>query len=157
MVQISTYTELVTSSTSFTHLLTSLNEQKKHDHAADLNEQSFSETKHEDEQLSTSDESEIKEKGAVNGRVYFEYLRAGIGMVIGPVIIISIFGLREITSVFFNKWIAEWSEHGSHRYKDIRNCTEIQDQKTNMIHSMDDVEWKAHQNRKFYFSCGSYL
>ncbi|CAF4234850.1 unnamed protein product, partial [Rotaria sp. Silwood2] len=159
MVQTGTYTELLESS-SFSRLLNYINQQEKNEYLIDTQEKCFSrhgslsETTNEEEELLISENLEIKEKGSVKWQVYIEYLRAGVGHILGLILLILVFGIREVIFIFCNWWLAEWSEDEGYRHNQLRNCTETKNKKMNIIHSMNDVEWTNHKNRRFYIYCG---
>ncbi|CAF4155270.1 unnamed protein product [Rotaria sordida] len=159
MIQIGTYIELLESS-SFSRLLNYINQQEQNKYSIDTQErcssrhESFSETINEEEQLLMSENLEIKQQGSVKWFVYIEYLRAGIGLILGLIVLILLFGIREAIFVFSNWWLAEWSEDESYRYNQFRNCTEIRNKKMNIIRSMNDIEWTYYENRRFYIYCG---
>jgi hypothetical protein len=161
MVQIGTYEELLVSLPSFYHLLNNIHQQEQSERSIVMQRgRSFrgvtlSETgTEEDEQLLTAENLEMKEKGSVKWHVYIEYLRASVGLIVGLVLLISIFGIREATSVFASWWLAGWSEDEGYRHSQSSNCTETRDKKISSIHSMNDVQWNNHRNRRFYFYCG---
>jgi hypothetical protein len=101
-----TYDELLITSSTFTRLLDNIHQQKQSEHSNDIHRRrSFHdmtsvETENEEEQLLLTDDLEMKEKGAVKWRVYIEYLRAGVGLTLGLVWLISILCIREAISVF---------------------------------------------------------
>ncbi|CAF3332630.1 unnamed protein product [Rotaria socialis] len=160
MVHMGTYSELLESSSSFSNLLKKINQQEHKEHSKDTRIQSISryvsvsESISEEKQLLLSDDLETKAKGSVNWRVYVEYLRAGAGLILGLILLISVFSMREAIFFFCNWWLAEWSEDKDYRRDQVRNCTEDSNKKMNEIRSMNSQEWAHHQRWRFYFYCG---
>ncbi|CAF3773412.1 unnamed protein product [Rotaria sp. Silwood1] len=104
MVQMGTYEELLVSSTSFTQLLENINqhEQEQQQPLSLLNQQSMissinSETDNIDEEdiNSLPKNLETKQKGTVKWNVYVSYLRAGVGVILGFLLIIIIFATQQ--------------------------------------------------------------
>ncbi|CAF1632625.1 unnamed protein product [Rotaria magnacalcarata] len=160
MVHRGTYSELLESSSSFSNLLSKINQQEHKEHSKDTRIQSvtryvsFSESISEEKQFLLSDDLEIKAKGSVKWHVYVEYLRAAAGLILGLILLISVFSMREAIFFFCNWWLAEWSEDNYYRRDQVRNCTEDSNKKMNEIRSMNSQEWAHHQRWRFYFYCG---
>jgi hypothetical protein len=159
MIEMGTYAELLLSSPSFNRLLDNIHQQE-YERPIDIQREyrprgvTFSEGENEEEQLLTSETLEMKETGGVNWNVYIEYLQAGAGLALGLILLILIFTVREVASVFYSWWLAGWNEDESHRHHQFNNCTGSESKKMNIIRSMSDVEWNNHRNRKFYFFSG---
>ncbi len=155
-----TYGELLIKSSTFSRLLDNIHQRKQSENSNDIQRApSFrditsAETENEEEQLLLTDDLEMKEKGAVKWRVYIEYLRAGVGLTLGLVSLISILCIREATSVFASWWLAGCSEDETYRHSQFKNCTETKNKKFNKIHSMTNDQWNNHRNKKFYIYCG---
>jgi hypothetical protein len=153
-----TYEELLTSSSSFAHLLDDI-------HQHELEEQQSIEYRNQqsiidpisaqiddaNDTLSPPIDVEIKQEGMVKWHVYTAYLRAGLGLFFGFILTTGIFSARELIAVFSDRWLAKWSEDESHRYRVFNNCTNTS---RNTIQSMNDTEWTNHRNRRFYIYCG---
>ncbi len=155
-----TYSNLLSSSTSFARLLEDINQHKQERQPVTLRKQvsmvgSLSSEKEEEEELlSLPTNIEIQQEGKVKWSVYISYLRAGVGVVLGLLLVLTIFPAQQATSLYANWWLAEWSNDGSQRQRIHSNCTSIRDHKTNKIGLMSETEWNAHQNRRFYTFCG---
>ncbi|CAF5147504.1 unnamed protein product, partial [Rotaria sp. Silwood1] len=50
-------------------------------------------------------------------------------------------------------WLASWSDDESHRYSSFNNCTSGTMKKINNIRLMNNIEWNAHRNERFYIYC----
>jgi hypothetical protein len=163
MVESGKYDELLEGSLSFSRLLENIHQQKPEQHEtgnyADFQRSSgcltISETDNE-EFSSSSITFETKNEGAVKWSVYISYIQAGIGVILGTLLVVFIFGLLEATSVFYNWWLAEWSNDVTHRHQTSDNCTGATHHTINSIKSMTDTEWNTYQNHKFYIYAGSY-
>ena len=160
MVQLGTYKELLITSPAFSRLLDNIHQQKQQEHSSDVKQEcaasdtGLTEGDTEEEPFLAEDDVEMKETGAVKWHVYAGYLRAGVGLTIGPIWLIAIYTIREIISIFASRWLAEWSEDEDYRHSHSQNCTETTDQKINKIHSMTDAQWNKHRDHRFYFYCG---
>ncbi|CAF1468673.1 unnamed protein product, partial [Adineta steineri] len=163
MIEMGTYKELLSTSKKFRCLLENINQQEEQEHVeltTDNQERkltrcvTFSEYDHENELLIYPSNCEIKEEGSVKWYTYIEYLRAGIGSVFGILLLILVFGFREIASVFYSWWLAKWSEDEGHRHQNLTNCSNMMNEKTYMIRSMNDDEWKQYGDSRFYVNCG---
>lgn len=163
MVESGKYEELLEGSSSFSRLLENIHQQKPEQHEmgtyADFQRSSrclsISETDNE-EFSSSSITFETKQEGAVKWSVYISYIRAGVGLILGTFLTVVVFGILEATSVFYNWWLAKWSNDETHRHQTLLNCTEATHYTINSIKSMTDVEWNSYQNQKFYIYAGSY-
>ncbi|CAF4718803.1 unnamed protein product [Rotaria sp. Silwood1] len=162
MVQMGTYEELLVSSTSFTQLLENINqhEQEQQQPLSLLNQQSMissinSETDNIDEEdiNSLPKNLETKQKGTVKWNVYVSYLRAGVGVILGFLLIIIIFATQQAIAIYSNWWLAAWSNDESHHYQNSINCIGTQDKKNDRIYRMNDIEWNTYRNRRFYIFC----
>ncbi|CAF0956797.1 unnamed protein product [Adineta steineri] len=163
MIEMGTYAELLSTSKKFRCLLENINQQEEQEHVeltTDNQERkltrcvTFSEYDHENELLIYPSNCEIKEEGSVKWYTYIEYLRAGIGSVFGILLLILVFGFREIATVFYSWWLAKWSEDEGHRHQNLTNCSNMMNEKTYMIRSMNDEEWEQYGDNRFYVNCG---
>ncbi|CAF4197389.1 unnamed protein product, partial [Rotaria sordida] len=102
--------------------------------------------------LALSKNIETKHKGTVKSHVYAEYLKAGVGIIMGLFIVIILSSVREGTSIFSNWWLAKWSDDESYRYRILNNCTNIQNN-NNTVWSMSNADWNNHRNQRFYIYC----
>jgi hypothetical protein len=163
MTQMGTYSELLSSSSSFKRLLDNIHQQEQEQHERPIDFQrtrslrcsTHSEKENnEEELLPISETLEMKRTGSINCHVYISYLRAGAGLVLGICFITFVFGIREAASIFYSWWLAKWSEDESHRYRYFNNCTNVTNQQINVIRLMSDIEWNDYRNERFYFYCG---
>lgn len=157
MIQIGTYAELLSSSTTFPRLLNQFqNEQQsvsltKYGSRGD----STSLAKEEEEEVTempTNDES--KQEGNVKWNVYVSYLRAGVGVVLSLFLIIAFFSIQQAIDLYSKWWLAQWSNDEGHRHQNNVNCTNLTDQKIHRIRSMNDSEWNDYRNNRFYTYAG---
>ena len=163
MVETGTYKELLATSSSFRCLLENIHQQEELvECSGDIVERrqtrcvTFSETEN-DEILSSSTNLEKKKEGSVNWRVYISYMRAGAGVILTILLITLAFGGRETTSIFYNWWLAKWSDDNSYRHRHWNNCTKANNEIANRIRSMNDTEWNNYQKRRFHIYSGLFI
>jgi hypothetical protein len=161
-VQIGSYEELITSSSSFNLLLENIHQQEQEEQERSMKTErarssrylTFSQHETEEGLFMESQNFETKEEGSVKWHVYSEYLRAGVGLLLGTLLLITTFSFREATTIYYSWWLAEWSDDESHRHRHLNNCTQMVDQKITTIRSMNDTEWNTYRNSRFYYYCG---
>ncbi|CAF1354990.1 unnamed protein product [Rotaria sordida] len=162
MVQMGTYEELLVSSSSFAQLLEDINQHEQQQQPAFLlNQQSMigsinseKDNVEEEDINSLPKNAETKQKGTVKVNVYVSYLRAGIGVILGFLLIIIIFLTLQAITIYSNWWLAAWSNDESHHHnQNSTNCMVIQDKKNDRIYQMNDIEWNKYRNRRFYIFC----
>lgn len=153
-----TFTELLSSSSSFSRLLDDIHQsadQELKEFIARSRRQtmlgSFSSEQDEEDALSLALNTEKVQKGSVKWHVYIEYLRAGVGLFLGFFLVTIVFSAHQGLSIFSNWWLASWSDEETYRYTDF-SCS-IQEVLNNTIISMSDSEWHRHRNRRFYIYC----
>ncbi|CAF4255005.1 unnamed protein product, partial [Adineta steineri] len=167
MIEMGTYDELLTTSSKFRCLLENINQQEEQgaEQLESLNDiqprritrcVTFSETEN-DEPLSSSRNIEKKQENSVNSHIYISYMRAGAGFIFSTILIILLFGGREVTFIFYNWWLAKWSEDEGHRHRYWRNCTTAKNKSMNTIRSMNDTGWNHYQQQQFNIYSGSYM
>jgi hypothetical protein len=161
MVEMGTYEELFVSSPTFAQLLEDINQHEKVQQSVSFTNQqsmigSISSEKGDDEEDANSSPTnlETKQEGRVKRDVYTSYLRAGVGIILGPLLIIIIFSTHQAIGIYSNWWLAAWSNDQSRRYQNLTNCTNIRDKKSDEIYLMSDVEWNRHQDHRFHRFCG---
>jgi hypothetical protein len=162
MVQLGTYAELLSSSASFARLLEDINQheqEQKHEY-----EQQQSITRRmsrvgsvcvekEDEEDSKTHPTNIetKQEGTVKWHVYVAYLRAGIGLILGFLLIAIVFSTQQGIYLYNNWWLAQWSDDESHRFRVANNCTNVLNQKMERIRLMNETEWNVDRAHRFYW------
>ncbi|CAF1179879.1 unnamed protein product, partial [Adineta ricciae] len=168
MVQIGTYTELLSSSASFARLLEDINQHRQEKEKPGVEEtallksqlskvNSVNSEKAEDEAedlLSKPTNVEIKQEGIVKWSVYASYLRAGIGLVIGLLVIMTMFSLQQAAALYSSWWLAGWSDAETQRHLVFNNCSTFIDEKAKTIRGMDNNQWTNYRNGRFYTYCG---
>ena len=97
---------------------------------------------------------ETKQKGTVKWHVYAEYLRAGVGVVGGILLVFILSSVREAVYIFSNWWLATWNDDENYRHHVLKNCTT--NMKNNTIESMTTGEWNKYRTQLFYVYCGWY-
>ncbi len=164
MVQMGTYAELVSTSESFARLLEDINQhhqeqkQEQRQRAATLLTQhsrigSISGEKEDEEEFeSLLVDIETKQQGTVKWNVYVSYLQAGIGVVLGGLLVLTLFTVHQALNMYSNRWLADWSDDESHRFRVNNNCTNRFTEKIERIHSMSQFEWNEHRAERFYWS-----
>jgi len=155
------YEELLASSSSFTRLLGDIHQHQLEEQQSiefqrqqSIIDPTTPETEDAKETLSPLTNVETKQEGVVKWHVYTTYLRAGVGLFFGFILITGIFSVREFIAVFSDRWLARWSDDESHRYRVFNNCTNTS---KSMIKLMSETEWNNHRNHRFYIYCGIFV
>ena len=152
-----TYEELLATSTSFAQLLEDIDQHKQPNETErppPFERFTSSDTEQESDQLLQSEIAEMHEKGTVKSHVYFNYLRAGFGLVPGLTVIVVMFGMREAVVIFHNWWLAKWSEDEGHRRSSFNKCSQSNESGIQKIQSFSENEWNGQRNQNFYLFCG---
>ncbi|CAF0985467.1 unnamed protein product [Rotaria sordida] len=158
MIQMGTYVELLSSSLSFARLLEDINQHEEEFHTNIQKQQSLissieSETDNKEDLTNLYTHIDKKQEEKIQWHVYKSYLQAGLGTIFGFIIIILFFTAQQATMMYSSWWLASWSDDESHRYSSFNNCTSRTIEKINNIRLMNDIEWNAHRNRRFYIYC----
>ncbi len=169
MVQMGTYSELLSSSASFARLLEDINQhqqeqEQKQEQKQDQKQQTpillsrhsmigsiCTEIGDEEELEPFLADTETKQEGTVKWNVYISYLGAGIGVILGVILILTVFTAQQAVHLYSNRWLAEWSDDESHRFRVNNNCTNVFTQKIGKIRSMSGTEWNKHRDERFYW------
>ena len=157
MVRMGTYNHLLASSPTFARILENIYQQQ---HSVDLHHQqsiislSLSENEVDEDIQSIPTNVEIKLEGTVKWHVYVTYLRAGIGIILGILLIIFMFLTHQAASILCSWWLAKWSNDESHRHGIFNNCKITNNRNNNTIHDMNDSEWNVHRNYRFHWFWG---
>ena len=159
MIDMGTYDELSVSSLPTFH---SILHQTRREHEEEEEEEQIdcrcrTHSEKECETTPLLDDLEVKYEGSIDWRVYLRYFQAGLGMISGIIVILIVFSLREISSVYYSWWLARWNDDENYRYRYEINCTTIEnEQKIQLIRSMNDTEWNEYRQRRFYNYSGRY-
>ena len=149
-----TYTELIDTSPSFRRLLDNIHQQEEQSvdsyRKYTAKSISVSEKDNEEDLLLSTEHVEMKREGAVHWRVYVSYLRAGAGFIPGIFFIACMFSLRELASVFNYWWLAKWSDDENYRYRNLSNCSDLNDQRRLIVQAMNETQWREYRNNRFY-------
>lgn len=169
MVQIGTYNELLESSESFAQLLEDIHQHEREQQQQYQQQESTilstqrsvlgsisSERDDEDEHTKSLSNVEIKQQGHVGWYVYLAYLRAGVNIVVGILLILILFSSQQILSFASNWWLAAWSEDESHRHRheNSTQCLNDSNSKIDHIRQMSESEWKTYRDRRFWIFFG---
>ncbi|CAF4354696.1 unnamed protein product [Rotaria socialis] len=158
MVQMGTYEELLVSSPLFSQLLEDINQHKQEEPVVSLvNQLSMIGSIHsekenvEDEDMNSSSRNvETKQEGIVKWNAYLSYLRAGVGAILGVLLILIIFSTQQTVAIYSNWWLVAWSNEENRRHQNLTRCISTQDNKTDKIRGLNDTEWNTHRNQRFY-------
>ena len=162
MTSMGTYEELLGSSPSFAQLLEDIHQHEQEQKSnALLTQQSMigsinSEKDDGEETNAAPTNTETKQQGTVQWHVYVAYLRAGAGLVLGSALVLVIFSSQQLASVYSNWWLAVWSDDETLRHQNETSCNDKQDEKMLRIQLMNDKEWKAHRDQRFYTFAGKW-
>ena len=172
MTHMGTYAELMSTSPSFARLLEDINQHKQEktqEREREEGEQASmtmirqiskmgsmsSELNEEMEDLASLPTNiETKQEGTVKWQVYVAYLRSGVGVIVGVLLIVVMYSAQQAASLMSNWWLARWSNDESDRHRQYDNCSEMNDGGTNRVRAMSDDEWNVYRNHRFYTYCG---
>jgi len=159
MIQIGTYNELISSSSSFAHLLEDIHQQEQEESFLNIQKQQsiissiYSEKDNEEELMTNID---TKQEGSIQWNIYISYIKAGLGCTFGFIFILLILTVHQGISLYSSWWLAKWSDDESYRYRNFNNCTSKISEHMNNLNSMTDYEWNTYRNQKFYMYCGKF-
>ncbi|CAF2915966.1 unnamed protein product, partial [Rotaria sp. Silwood2] len=133
MIQIGTYEELLVFSSTFAQLLEDINQHQQEQQSISLSDQqsivdsiNSEKNKADEEDINKLPKNlETKQEGTVNLNVYVSYLQAGVGVILGLLLIIITFGSQQVISIYSNWWLAAWSNDESRRSQNSTNCMSI--------------------------------
>lgn len=101
-------------------------------------------------------QQDARQEGIVKASVYINFIRAGIGIV-GGILLVLIFCVYQGLGMFSNWWLAIWSESESQRYGigyECRNETILL--QNNTWKNMSETKWKHYRDSRFYIYAGSF-
>ena len=153
MVQMGTYNELITSSSSFAHLLEDIH-QHEQEMIVNLEKQQsiissiYSEADNEEELVPNVD---VKQEGAIKWNIYSSYIKAGLGCTFGFVVVLLILVAHQGLAMYSSWWLATWSDDESYRYHNFSHCASTS---INNVSLMTDQQWHTHRNYRFYVYLG---
>ncbi|CAF1074324.1 unnamed protein product [Adineta ricciae] len=165
IVRIGTFGELLAGSSSFCRQLeNTIEEEKRHrqlfglDKRFSIGDISLADLKADEQSsiLSTSslrlpsETTEQKSERINRWHVYVEFVRAGVGLILGFLLFLSTYCLREGIFVYNNWWLAKWTDDENYRYRVDINCTSTADEQILRIKSMTNSEWKDQRNYRFH-------
>lgn len=100
-------------------------------------------------------QQDARQEGIVKASVYINFIRAGIGIV-GGILLILIFSVYQGLAMFSNWWLAVWSESEGQRSGtgyECRNETILSH--NNTWKNMSETKWKQYRDTRFYVYAGS--
>jgi hypothetical protein len=158
MIQMGTYTELISSSSSFAHLLEDIHQQEQESILHIEKQQSiissiYSEKDTEEELIINID---TKQEGSIKLNIYTSYIKAGLGCVFGFIIILLVLTGHQALFLYSSWWLAKWSDDETDRYRNFDNCTSEISKNVNNLRLMNENEWNTYRNKKFYMYCGKF-
>ena len=101
-------------------------------------------------------QQDARQEGIVKFSVYIKFIRAGIGIV-GGILLLILYCVHQGLGMFNNWWLAVWSESEGQRYGlgyECRNETVVS--RNGIGSNMTDVEWKQYKDTRFYVYAGMY-
>ncbi|CAF1175955.1 unnamed protein product, partial [Adineta ricciae] len=159
MLENGTYEELRTSSPLFRNLVEVTHQQEENEETIDFPSRkttrcvTFSEA--EIDELRTSKLNiEKSQQGSVGCWIYASYLRAGAGLTCSLFLIVLTFGGLEAVSIYFNWWLAKWSEDQTYRHQLRINCSGTNNKLLNQIQAMNTTTWNNYQKERFTIFTG---
>jgi hypothetical protein len=155
------YDELLSRSVSFAHLLEDINQhqqEKKQDQESSSSGMvksrqlskvdSMSSEKDEEDTTPLPTNVETKQEGTVKWRVYVMYMRAGIGVIWGTLLMVSVYAAQQSMSLYSNWWLAGWSNAESDRHRNFGNCTKPVGEETNRLRLMNETQWDTYRRQR---------
>ncbi|CAF1179985.1 unnamed protein product, partial [Adineta ricciae] len=159
MLENGTYEELRTSSPLFRNLVETTHQQEENEETIDFPSRrttrcvTFSEA--EIDELRTSKMNiEKSQQGSIGCWIYASYLRAGAGLTCSLFLIGLTFGGVEAVSIYFNWWLARWSEDQTYRHQLWINCSRTNKKLLSQIQSMNTATWNNYQKERFTIFTG---
>ncbi|CAF1442641.1 unnamed protein product [Adineta ricciae] len=165
IVRVGTFGELRTDSSSFCRQLEkTIEEEKRHrqlfglDKRFSIGDISLADLKADEQSSIVStpsltlplENTEQKPERISGWHVYVEFIRAGVGLILGFLLFLSTYCLREGIFVYNNWWLAKWTDDENYRYRVDINCTSTVDEQILGIKSMTNSEWKDHRKYRFH-------
>ena len=158
MVQMGSYKELMGSSSTFARLLEDVDQHEQISRSLSQQqsvvESIISEKDTGDDPTSGPVNVEVQLEGNIRWHVYFSYLRAGVGVILGCCLIIGMFSAYEIISIGSGWWLVSWSNDESRRYLNRTSCLSVNATSMDPLKLMSETEWNAHRNQRFYVFAG---
>jgi hypothetical protein len=154
MVELSTYDELISSSSSFAHLLEDIHQQETNlqiEKQQSIVSSVYSEKDNDDESITDID---TKQEGTIKWNVYSSYIKAGFGCAGGLIFLLLIHVAYQSVTIYSSSWLARWTQDETYRYQNLSNCPSNLSASVLQMRSMSDYQWKAHRNERFYIYCG---
>jgi hypothetical protein len=150
---------------SITHLLESVHQHDQSDEPLTVSferqqsvvESICSATSNEEKMPSPRTSVETQQEGRVSWHVFGAYLRAGIGLLPGLVLLFGLSSAQQGITIYSNWRLAMWSIDENSRYQIPHTCKSMISQQTNPIPDITDVQWNIQRNQNFFTYCGSYF
>jgi len=160
LVQKGTYKQLISSSSSFAHLLEDIHQHEQEMTLNYQNQQSIissivSENEIDDETIQNTD---TKQEGNVKWHVYLSYIKSGFGGFFGFCFILLILAVYQALTIYSSWWLAHWSDEEGYRYGTFNiNCTTTTTKNGKEIEKfrlMNETQWNQNRNQRFYVFSG---
>jgi hypothetical protein len=164
VMAIGTYDEL-RQTPSIAHLLESVNRpvQQEEEHAFSFERQlsvaesTCSTISNEEELPSPRASVETRQEGQVSWHVFSDYLRAGIGLIPGFILLFGLFSAQQGVTIYSSWKLAAWSIDENSRYHIPHTCKRMISQQNNSIRNFTDAQWDIQRNQHFFTYCGWYF
>ncbi len=114
-------------------------------------------TSNEEEMASPRKSVETQQEGRVSLHVFSDYLRAGIGLLPGLILLVGLFSAQQGITIYSNWRLAMWSIDENSRHQISHTCKSIISGQSYPIRNITDVQWNIQQNQHFFTYCGLYL
>ena len=155
MIHIGTYAELLSTSPSLIQNLQDIDQDRGElvieTRRRQLTVISYASEKGTEEELATLlTYIDTKQEGTVKWNVYASYIKAGFGTSCCLFSIILIYIIQQAINIYSGWWLASWSDDESHRHRVFNVCLSNSEKKIDYIRSMNNNEWNAHRNQRFY-------
>ncbi len=84
---------------------------------------------------------ETEWEGSTNWYIYLSYIDAGADSIVDIFLVVFVFDLHQVISVYYNWWLPKWNDNENYRYqyRDWNNCTDIGNQKIKRIQAMHET------------------
>jgi hypothetical protein len=114
-------------------------------------------TSNEEEMASPRKCVETRQEGRVSWHVFGAYLRAGIGLLPGLILLFGLFSAQQGITIYSNWRLAMWSIDENSRHQISHTCKRMINQQSNPIRNITDVQWNIQRNQNFFTYCGLYF
>ena len=155
-----TFDELLVSSSDFAQLIEDIHRPEREENSSVLStEKSINSSISVDENvlkdsIPAETNIETKKEGSVGFRIFFAYMKAGVGLVFGSVLLFLVLGLHQVSAIGNYWYLAIWSDDQTHRHLNLTSCSTKPTSNVYRIQAMTDLEWSLHQKEHFQIFSG---